>query len=361
MSIPSQRIIGLGGAGGKIANAVARVTAGRLAAAAVDTDFAAVSQLAACQQVRLGELRFRGLGAGGDVAAARMAALEDPEPLRRRLEGVALVVVVAGLGRGTGSGVLPVLLDMAAESNVRTIVVAVTPFAIEGAEILRRAGAAQRAVAEKGDLRLLVSNDDLVAQTPDAPVPEAFASATETLSAAMTLFWRLTAHPGYLHLDPGALLSLCVAGRGPVDFAVGRAQGPDRLQTALEAVLGTRGLGLSRHADEARAALVGVIGGRDLRLSEVGDAVHGVAGQLGPDVPVRLSTVLEPEAEGSLALVVLFFRNWSGEDAPPAAPAAAAPAAAQPRFSAEDPTLGAAGENLDEPTYRRRHLHVDTN
>lgn len=361
MSIPSQRIIGLGGAGGKIANAVACATAGRLSAAAVDTDFAAVSALGACQQVRLGELRFRGLGAGGDVAAARMAALEDPEPLRRLLEGVALVVVVAGLGRGTGSGVLPVLLDMAAESNVRTIVVAVTPFAIEGAERLRLAGAAQRAVAEKGDLRLLVSNDDLVTQTPSPLLSEAFASATETLSAAMTLFWRLTDHPGYLHLDPGALLSLCVAGRGPVDFAVGRAQGPDRLPAALETVLGARGLGLSRHADEARAALVGVIGGRDLRLAEVGDAVRGIAGQLGPDVPVRLSTVLEPESEGTLSLVVLFFRNWAGEDAPQAPSAPAAASSAQTRFSSAEPTLGAEGENLDEPTYLRRHLHVDAN
>ena len=55
MSIPSQRIIGLGGAGGKIANAVARVTAGRLAAAAVDTDFAAVSQLAAKVSKEIGD------------------------------------------------------------------------------------------------------------------------------------------------------------------------------------------------------------------------------------------------------------------------------------------------------------------
>ena len=268
-------------------------------------------------------------------------------------------IVVAGLGGGTGSGLLPVLLDMAAESNVRTIVVGVTPFAIEGSERLRLAGAAQRAVAEKGDLRLLFSNDDLVAETPDALLSETFDAATEKLSAAITLFWRLTAHPGFLHLDPGALLSLCVAGRGPVDFGVGRAQGPDRLPAALDSVLNARGLGLARHAEKARAALVGVVGGRDLRLSEVGDAMRGIAGQLGTDVPVRLSTVLEPESEGSLGLVVLFFRNWAGEDAAPAPDAARSSAPA--RFSAAEPTVGAEGENLDEPTYLRRHLHVDAN
>ena len=51
-----------------------------------------------------------------------------------KVPGVSLAVVVAGLGGGVGSGLLPAFLDLAAERNVRTLVFAVTPFAMEGPE-----------------------------------------------------------------------------------------------------------------------------------------------------------------------------------------------------------------------------------
>ena len=225
---------------------------------------------------------------------------------------------------------------------------------MEGAERLRAAGAAVSAAEGKGDLRLQFSNDDLAGHAAGITLDEAFARATETLSAGISLFWRLRAHPAYLALDDGALLSLVVDGRGAADLSVGRGQGPDRFSDAIEGVMRAPGLGLERKADSARAALVGVIGGRDLRLAEVGDAVRAVAGMLPPGTPVRLSTVLEPEAEGTITLVVIFFRSWAGAaEGEPASPAAR-PAG----FAGTEPAL-VDGEDLDVPTFVRWNLRID--
>ena len=353
---PVLRVFGLGGCGGRVADAVARATAGLLPATAVDCDLGALGALRACQPFLLGQNtdRFRGLGSGGDAAAVRMAAADQSAQLAAQLDGVSLAIVVAGLGGGVGSGLLPAFLDLAAERNVRTVVFAVTPFAMEGAERLRAAGAAVSAAEGKGDLRLQFSNDDLAGHAAGITLDEAFARATETLSAGISLFWRLRAHPAYLALDDGALLSLVVDGRGAADLSVGRGQGPDRFSDAIEGVMRAPGLGLERKADSARAALVGVIGGRDLRLAEVGDAVRAVAGMLPPGTPVRLSTVLEPEAEGTITLVVIFFRSWAGaaEGEP------ASPAARPSGFAGTEPAL-VDGEDLDVPTFVRWNLRID--
>ena len=139
-----QRVFGLGGAGGRIADTVARATAGHLPATVVDCDLGSLGALRACQYFVLGQnsSRFGGRGSGGDAAAVRMAAEEQAGELSALLDGVSLAVVVAGLGGGVGSGLLPAFLDLAAERNVRTLVFAVTPFAMEGPDRLRAAGAA---------------------------------------------------------------------------------------------------------------------------------------------------------------------------------------------------------------------------
>lgn len=354
-AISEIRVFGLGGCGGRVADAVARATAGHLAAVAIDCDVVSLRKLNFCRQYKFAPERFGGDGSGGSVAAVRMAAAEEAGSLSGLLDGVSLAVVVAGLGHGVGSGLLPVFLDLAAERNVRTIVFAVTPFAMEGADVLRVAGAAAQSAEGKGDLRLCFSNDDLAGRAPDITVDQARDRATETLAAGISLFWRLRAHPAFLALDDGALLSLVVDGRGAVDMGYGRGQGPDRFADAMDAVLRDPLLGLERRADAARAALVGVVGGRDLRLSECGDAVRAVAGLLAPGTPVRLSVVLEPEAEGTLSLVVLFFRSWAGSDAD----GAPAPVARPPAPGGAEPEPAAGGEDLDVPTYIRRGLRID--
>ena len=63
---PVQRVFGLGGAGGRIADAVARATAGHLPATVVDCDFASLGSLKACQPFFLGQNSSRFSGGQAD-------------------------------------------------------------------------------------------------------------------------------------------------------------------------------------------------------------------------------------------------------------------------------------------------------
>lgn len=382
MTPSSIRVFGFGGAGCRFVDDLRASAGDRLGAWVADTDVSVLSALRAvpreCRHT-IGDNQFVS-GSGGDVARVRATALAENEVFRAALDGVALAVAVAGLGGGTGGGALPVFLEAARERNVRTIVFAVKPFRFEGVERLRAASSAAQTLATLGDIRVFPSNDDLAgAGDGDPSADEALSRASARLGEGLALFWRLCADPGFLHLDAGTLGAIATEGRGEADFAVAEASEGDRLSAVLSSLWDAPGTGLRRRAASARAALVGVIGGDDLRLSELAAVSHSFESAFPASFPLRLSTVSDPAASGSLRVVAFLFRSWQSaerEEARAAELAAAKSGGEGGVTPAQDPLVDArgrrmpgrfdrvagtfvGGENLDIPTYLRRNLRID--
>jgi len=82
-------------------------------------------------------------GSGGWVNGARAMALRQREVLRALVADADMVVLVAGLGGGTGSGVTPIMARFAHEAGALTLAAVVTPFDYEGVR-QRKADAAIR-------------------------------------------------------------------------------------------------------------------------------------------------------------------------------------------------------------------------
>ncbi len=358
MNAPDIRLLGLGGCGSRLAEAAARATGGHMSATVVDSDGRVSAVASAANPVVIGGVHFRLLGSGGDSAAAAMAVEEDRLPLVKAIDGAALLVVVAGLGGGTGSGALPAVLRLAASRSVPTLVFTVAPFRIEGVERLKSAAAAVRALEGLGTVRVRLSNDDLVADAPEcATLPEAMARADSVAVAALSLIWSLCARPAYLRLDPATLLETLSRGRGDAHFAFARAEGADRAAVVAHRLLEGPGPALRVHADDIRGALVGVTGGTDLRLAEVGAAAGAVSGILPTGTPVRLSVALDAVREGALEVAVLAFRDWAESSATGDEGAGSTSIHAPDRFAGVAATpIG--GENLDDPTWLRRNLRL---
>ncbi|MGN0844218.1 MAG: hypothetical protein ACI4QT_03245 [Kiritimatiellia bacterium] len=310
---PMMRLFGLGGAGSKIADSIAVSTGGRFSTILLDTDRAELEALTHAEKVLLGETRFRGLGSGGDMEAVRMEARESHEKLVSLFDGLSVAVFILGLGGGTGVGLLPELLKIAYEHNIRTLVFSVKPFAFEGADIQRAAGISAQRISNLGDVRFLLSNDELVGSTAleRLTLPEAFRRATETLSAAVALLWRMVHLPGYLNLSSAALLQILTEARGTAKLALARASGEGR-EDAIFSILGANpNLGLKDRTVDIHAALVGICGGRDLLLSEIGNTMTCIGEYLQPGTPVKVSTIVDEALTGSMEVVLFLFREWN--------------------------------------------------
>ena len=132
-------LVGLGGAGCAMVTRLSAQLPAEVAMALLDTDARALSGGGLGGTLQLGRAQTRGMGTGGE-AALGLASAEAEEPaLRRLFAGVPVVVLVTGLGGGTGSGAASVVAGFAAECGATVLSFATMPFSHEGERRMRQA------------------------------------------------------------------------------------------------------------------------------------------------------------------------------------------------------------------------------
>ena len=108
--------------------------------------------------------------------AARAACLRHRATLVELLAGSDMVVLLAGLGGGTGSGVTPICARAVRAAGAVTVAAVVTPFAYEGVHN-RRADAAINRLQREADLVMAFSNEEWFNRyRDDTPLFEIFDS-----------------------------------------------------------------------------------------------------------------------------------------------------------------------------------------
>jgi len=101
-------------------------------------------------------LTANGLGVSGDPEKGRRAAEDHKDDILSVLKGMEQLILVAGLGGGTGTGATPVVAEIASELGITTKVFVIEPFGVENE---KRHAAAQDAIAR---LREVVGIDNVL-------------------------------------------------------------------------------------------------------------------------------------------------------------------------------------------------------
>ena len=134
------RVVGVGGGG---CNAVNRMVGAGVRGVdfwCVNTDAQALAGKAERGAgLHIGRVLTRGLGAGGEPAGGRAAAVESRADIEEMVRGADLVFVTAGMGGGTGSGAAPVVAEAARRAGALPVGVVTKPFGFEGRKRAREA------------------------------------------------------------------------------------------------------------------------------------------------------------------------------------------------------------------------------
>jgi cell division protein FtsZ len=274
---PAIKVIGVGGAGLQALEQIAQSGFAGLGYAVIHTDARRLAQSSIGEKLLLGAERLRGLSAGGDPDVGQAAAEAEAGKLRDICAGADLLIVVAGLGGGTGSGAAPVVARLAREQGTLVLALAVLPFDFEGRRRRQQAQDALRRLKTAADAVICLPNQK-VAQLIDEHTTlfEAFKFANQLLAQGVGGLWCLLQRHGLINVDFADLCHVVRGRQAESCFAAAQAQGEHRARDVLAQLFASPMLDGGRLLAEADAVLVSVAGGLDLTLKEVNQVMDQI-------------------------------------------------------------------------------------
>lgn len=227
-------VVGIGGCGGNaVSNIAVNTTEPNLRFTLVNTDVAALNQQTEHQILLIGEQTTRGFGAGADPEEARQAAIESKDLLFDLIREDTVLIIIAGLGGGTGSGATSVLLDIANDADLNTLCFVTLPFTAEGKQRNEIAEKALVDIKSKANATLVMSNDALIAALDKTVgLLSAFKHCDLHMQRVVSALITMLTSTGYINVDINDfshILSL----QGNSALGVGVADSDDTLSDAL--------------------------------------------------------------------------------------------------------------------------------
>lgn len=296
------RAVGVGGGGCNAINRMVESGVKGVDFIAINTDNQALLLNNAPTRVRIGDKVTRGLGAGADPEVGAKAAEESIDEIAGLLRGTDLLFITAGMGGGTGTGAAPIIAQSAQDMGILTIAVVTKPFRFEGA---RRTINAERGIEELSkyvDALIIVPNDKLLdIADEDTTVDQAFAMSDHVLRYGITGISDLVAVPGLINLDMADVRRV-LTGAGICHMGIGRAQGPDRVEDAIDEAIHSPLLDTS--IDGAEKIIINFTGS-DMKLREVSEATSLVRDSAAPDADIIIGAVLDEDLDDEIMITLI--------------------------------------------------------
>jgi len=128
---PKVSALGCGGAGTNIVSSISEKDIHGIETIAINTDAKSLERARTDVKILIGKEVTNGRGTGGRPEIGEFAAEAARHVIRESITSD-IVFLIAGLGGGTGTGVAPIVADIARELGSVTVSIALMPFDVEG-------------------------------------------------------------------------------------------------------------------------------------------------------------------------------------------------------------------------------------
>ncbi len=229
----SIKVVGCGGGGNNTIDRIAEVGIEGAETIAINTDAQDLLYTSASKKIIAGREATRGMGAGSDPKLGELAAKENEHEIKLALQGADMVFITAGLGGGTGTGVAPIVADIAKKMGALTVAIVTMPFSMEGNRRYQNAVYGLERLEAVVDTLIVIPNDKLLQLAPDLPLHTAFKVADEILTNAVKGIAELVTKAGLVNLDFADVRA--VMGNGGVALiGVGESDSENRATEAVQ-------------------------------------------------------------------------------------------------------------------------------
>lgn len=316
---PRLKIIGVGGAGLHAVEHLARHHAEPAPLAVIHTDARLLGQSHLEDRLLLGSHLTRGMKAG-DPDVGRAIAEGETERIGEFCGGLDLLVILAGLGGNTGSGVAPVLARVARESGALVLAIVSLPFAFEGRRRAVQAQIALRQMRTAADAVIVLPNEKVAGLIDEkASLTDALGKANELLADGVRGLCRLVTHEGLIKADFSDVCEVVRGRHAESCLAAAEAAGEGRARAVLQRLLESPFLEGGAALGEVEAVLVSIAGGPGLSLKEIHQVMDQI-NRLCEKAQVVMGAEIDPALEDRLVVTLVGTRRTDPEELPGAPP-----------------------------------------
>ncbi|WP_249069411.1 cell division protein FtsZ [Leptotrichia sp. oral taxon 218] len=267
--IMATKIIGVGGMGINFVNYMIKEKIRKVEYITIDTNLENSESSMANQKIFLDT----GLDKCSREQVERIA-LQCYEQFYELLKGTNILFLISGVGGATGSGITPVILEVARELKIFTITIVARPFFLEGFDIMKIASIGMRKIEKLTDGLIIIPNEKLYNYVDKRkPLSSAYGQANMLIKEGIECIVNILAEVGLMNIDLLDVRAVLDNSRDTV-IRVGEGFG----ETAVEGILmqiKKKNL-FEGEIRDAKRVLLSFTTGNDVPLSDIQKITQGI-------------------------------------------------------------------------------------
>lgn len=299
---PKIKVIGIGGGGSSIVSEIGK-SLDKASFIIADTDTRNFKDRRHMKYFLFGQKITHGLGTGLNPALGRMAAEQEKEKITKLFEGQDMVIFVASLGGGVGSGAAPVFAEISKKFPGISLGIFTLPFKFEGKNKYRIATKALFKLRESLNVSITIANEKIF-KVIDAntAITQAFSMVNKNLIESLESLIDLIYNPGIINID-FADLKATLGEKGNLAFLnTAQASGKDKIEKIKKTLLHNHLY--SNNNFNVQKILFNISGDKNLSMLEV-DRISKIISEKSPKAKIIFGISKNPKYKNKIKVTIL--------------------------------------------------------
>jgi len=305
------KVIGIGGGGGSIVSEIGR-SLEKATFVIADTDIRALKKKSGIKYFWFGEELTHGLGTGVNVDLAKQAAEAAREKISGFFRDQDIIIFVASLGGGLGSGATQVFAEAAREFGGITVGIFTMPFKFEGKNKYRIAQNALKSLRKSLNVSLVIPNEKIFKVIDEStPITNAFSTVNKSLIESLESLIDLIYNPGIINIDFADLRTILSGTGNSVFLNTVEESGKDRIEKTCENIF--KNPLLQTSAFKAEKILFDIAGSENLSMFEV-EKISSHIANLNPKAKIIFGISKDQKLKNKIKTTILMTGGQAVEE-----------------------------------------------
>src|SRR3989344_3262178 len=296
------KVIGIGGGGGSIVSEISR-SLHKATFTIADTDVRAFKKKTGIKYFLFGQELTHGLGTGLNTELAKSAAENEKEKIAKLFENQDIVIFVACLGGGLGSGATQIFSEVAKNFNGITVGIITLPFKFEGKNKYKIAYKSLNNLRKLLNVSITIPNERIFKIIKsDTSITNAFSIVNKSLIESLESLIDLIYNPGIINIDFADLRTILKGDGNTAFLNTVWAQGKDRAEKVSNEILNN--ILCQNNNFTAENILFNILGSDNLGMFEV-DTISRAISQKNPKAKIIFGISKNPSLKNKIKATLL--------------------------------------------------------